>query len=68
MCPPCEDFTRTVGMLADLALYAHTDDADEDFIGIVGPCLAASLPDPPPGFFPPGYDPNDGPAYPGGDS
>jgi hypothetical protein len=39
--------------------------ADDDFIEAVGPSLAASLPEPPPGTFPPGYDPTDGPEYPG---
>jgi hypothetical protein len=65
MCPDCEDFTRTVVMLGQLALYADTLDADESFIEAVGPSLAASLPEPPPGTFPPGYDLNDGPDYPG---
>jgi len=65
MCPHCEDFARTVAMLGQLALYAHTDGADQDFIEAVGPSLAASLPEPPPGTFPPGYDPNEGPEYPG---
>ena len=45
MCPHCEDFARTVAMLGQLALYAHTDGADQDFIEAVGPSLAASLPD-----------------------
>ncbi|MDN3294512.1 hypothetical protein QWM81_10700 [Streptomyces ficellus] len=65
MCPRSEDFHRTVLMLGDLALYAHTAGADQDFIDAIGPCLAASLPEPPPGIFPPGYDPTDGPEYPG---
>ncbi|MFF9128083.1 hypothetical protein ACF09J_33320 [Streptomyces sp. NPDC014889] len=60
-----EDFTRTVALLGDLALYAHTIGADLGFVDAVGPCLAVSLPEPPPGFFPPGYDPTDGPQYPG---
>lgn len=68
MCPHCEDFARTVRMLGLLALYGDTTGADHDFIEIVGTCLAASLPEPPPGTFPPGYDPNDGPPYPGGGS
>ncbi|OPG09417.1 hypothetical protein B1R27_06575 [Streptomyces sp. GKU 895] len=65
MCAPCQDFARTVGMLADLALYSQTSDADQVFVGVIGPSLAASLPEPPPGLFPPGYDPTDGPQYPG---
>ncbi|MFE5816960.1 hypothetical protein ACHBTE_35155 [Streptomyces sp. M41] len=65
MCPNCEDFVLTVAMLGRLALYADTPGADLDFVEAVGPCLAASLPEPPPGTFPPGYDPTDGPEYPG---
>ena len=64
MCPNCEDFARTVLLLGQLALYADVLGADEDFIEALGPSLAASLPDPPPGVFPPGYDPDDGPDYP----
>ena len=63
-----DDFVRTVVMLGQLALYAATFDADNDFIDVAGPSLAASLPEPPPGFFPPDYDPNSGPRYPGTDS
>ncbi|MGW0467033.1 hypothetical protein ACWDX6_17405 [Streptomyces sp. NPDC003027] len=62
---PYEDFDRTVNLLGALALYAHLLGADQDFVALVGPALAASLPPsvlPP---FPPGYDPNDGPDYPG---
>ncbi|MES5819094.1 hypothetical protein [Streptomyces sp. RG80] len=66
MCPHCEDFARTVMMLGALALYANADDADLTFVELVGPSLAVSLPEPPPGTFPPGYDPNDGPQYPDG--
>ncbi|MER5358815.1 hypothetical protein [Streptomyces sp. NPDC002785] len=66
MCPDCEDFARTVLMLGQLALYADVLGADQGFIEAVGPSLAASLPEPPPGAFPPGYDPTDGPDYPGG--
>lgn len=65
MCPHCEDFARTVVLLGQLALYADTLDADQGFVAAVGPCLAASLPEPPPGLFPPAYDPTDGPEYPG---
>ncbi|SNX62303.1 hypothetical protein SAMN06272735_4074 [Streptomyces sp. TLI_55] len=65
MCSACEDFTRTVVMLGRLALHAHNLDADDDFIAAVGPSLAASLPEPPPGLLPPDYDPTDGPEYPG---
>ncbi|UXY28517.1 hypothetical protein [Streptomyces sp. HUAS TT20] len=65
MCSACEDFTRTVVMLGRLALYAHTVDADTDFIAAVGPSLAASLPEPPPGVLPTDYDPGTAPAYPG---
>ncbi|MEV6720803.1 hypothetical protein AB0M94_07760 [Streptomyces xanthochromogenes] len=39
-----EDFHRTVLMLCDLALYAHRPCADQEFIKVVGPSLAASLP------------------------
>ncbi|MDH6516187.1 hypothetical protein M2163_006831 [Streptomyces sp. SAI-135] len=66
MCPNCEDFARTVLLLGQLALYADVLDADPGFIEAVGPSLAASLPEPPLGTFPPGYDPTDGPDYPGG--
>ncbi|MFF9406372.1 hypothetical protein ACF1B0_12735 [Streptomyces anandii] len=68
MCPNCEDFARTVLLLGQLALYADTAGADLAFVEALSPSLAASLPEPPPGTFPPGYDPGDGPAYPGGDS
>ncbi|MFJ9120981.1 hypothetical protein ACIRJO_36320 [Streptomyces sp. NPDC102394] len=61
MCPSCEDFARTVVMLGQLSLYAETVGADLDFVDTVGPCLAASLPEPPPGLIPPA----DGPDYPG---
>jgi len=66
VCEHFEDFQRTVLMLGALALYADQSDADDAFIEAVGPSLAASLPEPPPGIFPPGYDPTDGPDYPGG--
>ncbi|AKJ12151.1 hypothetical protein ABB07_19540 [Streptomyces incarnatus] len=65
MCPDCEDFARTVLLLGQLALYADMNGADLDFVDAVSPSLAVSLPEPPPGTFPPGYDPNDGPEYPG---
>ncbi|MFD7603271.1 hypothetical protein ACFWAN_22615 [Streptomyces mirabilis] len=65
MCPDCEDFARTVLLLGQLALYADTLGADQSFIETVGTSLAASLPEPPPGTFQPGYDPTDGPDYPG---
>ncbi|MFD0007569.1 hypothetical protein ACFVJ4_34875 [Streptomyces sp. NPDC127178] len=65
MCPHCEDFARTILMLGQLALYADNTGADQDFIEIVGPCLAASLPEPPPGTFPTDYDPAEGPENPG---
>ncbi|MFI6489877.1 hypothetical protein [Streptomyces sp. NPDC050564] len=65
MCDHCEDFHRTVLMLGSLAVYADQTGADQAFIDAVGPCLAASLPEPPPGIFPPGYDLNEGPEYPG---
>ncbi|MDG9719310.1 hypothetical protein [Streptomyces sp. DH24] len=61
MCPDCEDFARTVLLLGQIALYADTDGADLDFIEAVSPSLAASLPEPPTG-----YEPTDGPDYPGG--
>ncbi|MEV6667911.1 hypothetical protein [Streptomyces nigra] len=65
MCPRCEDFVRTFVMLGDLALYAETFGADLGFVEAVSASLAASLPDPPPGLVPPGYDPSDGPDHPG---
>ncbi|MEU0754422.1 hypothetical protein [Streptomyces albogriseolus] len=49
---PREDFNRTVQLLSALALYAHTYGADPVFVDAVGPSLAASLPEPPPGVFP----------------
>ncbi|MCF4138827.1 hypothetical protein [Streptomyces koyangensis] len=49
MCPDCEDFARTVLLLGQLALYADTSGADLDFVDVVSPCLAASLPEPPTG-------------------
>ncbi|MFJ7969194.1 hypothetical protein [Streptomyces sp. NPDC096324] len=66
MCEHIEDFQRTVLMLGALAVYADQNDADIAFVEAVGPSLAASLPEPPPGMFPPGYNPNQGPDYPGG--
>lgn len=68
MCPDCDDFARTVLLLGQLALYADMTGADLDFVDVVSPSLAASLPEPPPGTFSPGYDPEDGPDYPGGDA
>ncbi|MGW0601544.1 hypothetical protein ACWD11_31045 [Streptomyces sp. NPDC002776] len=65
MCEHCEDFHRTVILLGSLALYEELNGADRVFIDTVGPCLAASLPEPPPGLFPPGYDPNQGSEDPG---
>ncbi|MEU3349167.1 hypothetical protein ABZ723_30090 [Streptomyces sp. NPDC006700] len=65
MCPDCEDFTRTVFLLGQLALYADTSGADEKFVEAVAQSLAVSLLEPPPGIFPPGYDPEDGPDHPG---
>ncbi|MFG2356087.1 hypothetical protein [Streptomyces sp. NPDC048521] len=65
MCPNCEDFARTVLLLGQLALYADTNGADLDFVEAVSPSLAVSLPEPPPGAFPDGYDSDGGPAYPG---
>ncbi|MGW5197189.1 hypothetical protein [Streptomyces spiralis] len=66
MCEHCEDFHRTVILLGSLALYADTLGADTAFVDAIGPSLVVSLPEPPPGLFPPGYDPNSGPQYPGG--
>ncbi|WP_098899164.1 hypothetical protein [Streptomyces sp. st77] len=57
MCEHIEDFHRTVLMLGALALYAEFPGADDDFIDTIGPSLAVSLPEPPAGMFPPGYDP-----------
>ncbi|MFB7503197.1 hypothetical protein [Streptomyces broussonetiae] len=65
MCPNCEDFARTVLLLGQLALYADMAGADLDFVEAVSASLAVSLPEPPPGTVPPGYDPDGGPAYPG---
>ncbi|MFE6401735.1 hypothetical protein [Streptomyces alboflavus] len=65
MSPRDNDFARTVGLIVDLAQYSQATGADDDFVDSVGPSLSASLPEPPPGFLPPDYDPNDGPQYPG---
>lgn len=65
MCPNCEDFARTVVLLGQLALYADNLGSDPDFIEAVGSSLAASLPEPPPGIFPPDHDPGEDPDYPG---
>lgn len=62
MCPNCEDFARTVLLLGQLALYADMTDADLDFVEAVSPSLAVSLPEPPPGMLPDGYDSDGGPA------
>ncbi|MEU2801401.1 hypothetical protein [Streptomyces sp. NPDC007117] len=51
MCPDCEDFARTVLLLGQLALYADMAGADLDFVDVVSPSLAVSLPEPP-GTFP----------------
>ncbi|MFF4032196.1 hypothetical protein ACFYZ2_21050 [Streptomyces sviceus] len=61
MCARCDDFARTVQMLGFLVLYAEQPGSDLVFADMVGGALAASLPD----VFPPGYDPADGPEYPG---
>ncbi|MFE6946310.1 hypothetical protein [Streptomyces chartreusis] len=61
MCPNCEDFARTVLLLGQLALYADMTDADLDFVEAVSSSLAVSLPEPPPGMFPDGYDTDGGP-------
>jgi len=55
MCPDCEDFARTVLLLGQLALYAEMGGADLDFVDVVSPSLAVSLP--PPGTFPDDSDP-----------
>ncbi|UQI48714.1 hypothetical protein M1P56_32570 [Streptomyces sp. HU2014] len=60
-----EDFDRTIDLICSLAVYAHVPFHDEQFVAVVGPSLVASLPEPPIGTFPPGYDPNEGPDYPG---
>ncbi|GAA3528075.1 hypothetical protein [Streptomyces osmaniensis] len=65
MCPNCEDFARTVLLLGQLALYADMAGADLDFVDAVSLSLAVSLPEPPPGVFLDGYDPDGGPASPG---
>ncbi|MEV6141929.1 hypothetical protein [Streptomyces sp. NPDC051992] len=68
MCPNCDDIVRTVLLLGQLALYADMDGADLDFVEVVGPSLAVSLPEPPPDMFPSGHDPDDGPIHPGENS
>ncbi|WP_335932551.1 hypothetical protein [Streptomyces sp. PTD5-9] len=65
MCPNFEDIARTVLLLGQLAVYADMDGADLDFVEAVGPSLAVSLPEPPPGMFPSGPDPDGGPIHPG---
>lgn len=65
MWPACEDFARTVLLLGQLALYADMDSADLDFVEVVSPALAVSLPEPPPGMFP---DDSDGASADPGDS
>lgn len=57
MCPDCEDFARTVLLLGQLALYADMVGADLDFVDVVSPSLAMSLPEPPPDTFPDDSDP-----------
>ncbi|MFC9495176.1 hypothetical protein [Streptomyces sp. NPDC056982] len=57
-----EDFHRTLRLLSDLIGYSHGREADWVFLKAVGPSLAASMPA---GWFPPGFDPTDGPRYPG---
>ncbi|WP_406516767.1 hypothetical protein [Streptomyces sp. NBC_00134] len=57
-----EDFHRTLRLLNDLIGYFHGRNPDWAFLKAVGPSLVASLPK---GTFPPGYDPTDGPRYPG---
>ncbi|WP_097875456.1 hypothetical protein [Streptomyces sp. ms184] len=57
MCPDCEDFARTVLLLGQLALYAEMGGADLDFVDVVSPSLAVSLPELPPGTFPDDSDP-----------
>ncbi|MFF7256715.1 hypothetical protein [Streptomyces microflavus] len=53
MCPDCEDFARTVLLLGQLALYSDMAGADLDFVDVVSPSLAVSLP----GTFPDDSDP-----------
>ncbi|MFJ3141379.1 hypothetical protein ACIPJM_02795 [Streptomyces halstedii] len=57
MCPDCEDFARTVLPLGQLALYADMAGADIDFVDVVSPSLALSLPEPPSDTFPDDSDP-----------
>ena len=57
MCPDCEDLARTVLLLGQLALYADMAGADLDFVDVVSPSLALSLPEPPPDTFPDDSDP-----------
>lgn len=61
MCPREVDFQRTVALLHCLIHYGQLPDADAEFCAVVGPALALSVPD----FLPPGYDPTQGPEYPG---
>ena len=61
MCPREEDFQRTVALLRCLIQYRQLPGADREFLAVVGPSLAVSVPD----FLPSGYDPTEGPEYPG---
>ncbi|QEU93990.1 hypothetical protein [Streptomyces kanamyceticus] len=63
MCDHCDDLDRTVAMLGDLVVYANWPGADEQFVAVIGPSLAASLPT----DLPPGSGPIDGPPNSGGE-
>ncbi|WP_432179329.1 hypothetical protein [Streptomyces sp. NBC_00063] len=62
MCEHSDDLNRTLLLLGELLRYAHGPGADPAFLKVVGTSLAASMPA---GWFPPGFDPTDGPQYPG---
>ncbi|MEU5192130.1 hypothetical protein AB0G83_34080 [Streptomyces klenkii] len=56
-----EDLDRTVNLITALVFYAYLPDHDKEFVAVVGPALAASLPC---DHLPPGWAPDDGPDYP----
>lgn len=62
MCEHRNDLRRTMALLGDLIQYVSLPGFDEEFRAVVSQGLAASLPA---GLLPPGYDPTDGPQYPG---
>ncbi|MEV4502712.1 hypothetical protein [Streptomyces klenkii] len=58
---PYEDLDRTVNLITVLAFYASLPEHDKEFVAVVGPALATSLPC---DHLPPGWEPGDGPEYP----